>query len=82
MVVVDVLNWVPVVVVHRHALSENQAFRAAPETGGLDSVVVSVEVADYTIRHTGRRGAVRICTSSSTGPATQRALAGEEGRVG
>ena len=74
--VVDVLNWVSVVVVHRHAPSEDQASRAAPETGDLDSIVVSVEVADYTIRHTGRRGAVRICTGSSTGPATQRTLAG------
>lgn len=52
MVVVFVLNWVPVVVVHRHSLSKDQAFRTVPETGGIDSIVMSVEMADYTIRHT------------------------------
>lgn len=64
------------VVVHRHALTEDQTFRAAPETGGFGTIVVSVEVADYTIRHTGRRGAVRIWPGSSTGPATKRTLSG------
>ncbi len=47
-----------------------------PDTGRLDSIVVSVEVADYTIRHTGLRGAVHILPGSSTGPATKRTLFG------